>query len=1403
MSKKTKTGGDVVDFLSCAVTGASKGDIVRGVLSDELKVSKAGVRDTTKPCAHVEGVRLLVAEGYVRPEPARIEAVLEKHGPDGWTEKLGKHLGVTPSVAYQVRCKAERLASEPLLSKCATPNLGCVAQKPIADARAFTAKFVVLSTGTAWTSKELRKLADTGEVIDANALSHLLEKAHHDNPEHPAALGLRPHMWTRTIATRKLDAEEATKLGRLVGEGKATPLALDDDYKTDHLHVYYLQIDSNVSDPELDEEANANKGWPDGVYLRAPGSTTGRLEVDAMEAYVKDWAHKKFVAGGQVGHGWSSLDDSDVNWCWRVLKTCGSQAVYKSTIQKLTRQRPKTVCLPVQGGIPIDDLEGVVPYELVLMCAIALGMTRLGDTFNTDIGKYVRGTTAMFKRLAVSIIEDGGDVNAVPWLLGMALLTERDPAYHPPVEAIMTLYKIASQEDYDHEGGGVLLWRDKPLPTTVEGLKKGQLRQESFDINVDVCKQYEHVHAIFLNLGGMSGDKLMMRKAASMFTKALQCASPGTVPQLEMLEPVDWEATTADYAMPLSHIIDQHVVIGIMHANASVDEEEERDKDAMSKRFRKTWAVTGHNVRTHGVRIDEYDEDVMRVRYAQELVMDDLLREYYGPMPQREPEHHNEYVVPARRANAHVSVSSSALAGAIGDVQNLSVTTTREENVTDGMVLGSHIAYTRWSLIACFDTERDMVHVAHRPTAHANDVFRKPDLTERVINRARAEVWRRAAAGLPIKSSTLRGYTKAVCTAGGNWTLEGADGSTLLWPRESKEVQLPVSMRVLKRGPLEEISSRAKAQQMLADDDVIREAHAYVGPPGIVESREFAMEAVVSIVQALPHRQKRRLLSCVQNAYKAIVMPTCRRDGKSMGADQTDAVESGDWDVWRALVLIGRYVPAALRPWGMPKFMVTDARAMRLVTEWVRFAHGDVKRSVNSTYTKAWDAALEAVGDRMKAQGRSLTEYQQKCLDVMKSRDGDFDTRGTPVTLDTGLGKSIVAALYLARYISEHATAKHVLWFTQSSDLKGSGAAESHVAELKSWGFPKVVHVRTDPPFSTALTVLRDAVDANAQREHIKWPTIYVIGYELFSSGKDRDEFVGYLKKIAPMSVACFDEAHLLFNAGTKRGAAGLGIARMCARIVLTTATPTGTSRQKGARALFQLTTPFEVDDHNMLAAASRNLGGKQKRAIVEVDHVHMPDVSVEAQAASIVHAEARRWQQAAHCIRANMQPHVAKHAIDLALADRALAGHEDGGVLLVAETNEEAQSYVNAINAIRNKFAAIQDINSVDKNGAVGVVVQIPSKLISINLERLGAMLWLPTPSSYATRVQVRGRLLRELTQKRKRVHFHTDVPRGTVLEILHNRQQMAQSRAATYESVAADWAKRNPPSTPARAQA
>jgi len=1386
------------DYLSCAVRGASKGSVVRGCTHKELQVSmgRPAIRpyDSGPTLRGTDGVRLLVVEGFVRPERARVETCLAAWGEAKWDQLIKTAMGVTPSVARQMRGNTMSLLSTPLpdgikVGATKTPLMGCTHNTPCPHANAFTAKFQILSAGsgeTGWTGAELRRLASTGEVVDANRLAQLLQDAYYKDNTHPAGLGLRPALWTHTIATHSLSVDEYTALMERHGRKRVHNLVCA-PAEWDPSGVC-VESGFDLYEVEVSLDGAVGLDANNSVFVEAPKSAATRPDAAALKAAMLESD--------------PSLDEAArerFDACWECLVRCGGQgkgqAVYKSLLQKLQRLLPSGVVLPeAHADAPRCEVE----EWTALACVIGLCLSPLGDSFNPELSKHVRGPTALLKRMAIIIVEDGGDVGLVPWLLAMALLTERDERYHLPAWVAPVLLRLWGNANALY----MLDWRPEEVVNRRANLAAELIREVDVEVEPSTCCEYRLVLPLFCALGGMDGDRRMLERAVPLLTKHVpnvleaehENRDPAPISVRCLSHAEDWDGCSPQERMLLEHCFDQHVTPGMMHFNASASAAEATHARAYEKRFDDTWNVSGYNVRTRGRAIDEKDPGVHRVRQAQRAALALRLRAGAGPAADADAAS-DQRAVPFRNATATTALHPAVLAGGIGDIPLPAFKAAMDD--------GSLVA---WSLIACFGADGQTIHLAHKPSAHVQDDEKKKRITEDARAKAEKTVWAMARRGLPFVARELAGLTRAQWGGeSAGWSVQSARGDrTLLWPTTGEHVNVSATFDVLRA---DGVSWATKPAEALADDDVVCDALDYVAPKGLVGiagELEDVKQAVYKLVGALRPPQQHRLRAVLRGVYKTLALPTAPRSGRGVGSDQLGVAEPGDWDVWRALVLIARLVPGALRPADrMPCFTVpaNGALALRVVEDWVASAVGTgTVSNLGTLFCSAWVACLDASGVHTKALGLELADYQRSCIDYMHATDRECSTKGHLLALDVGLGKTATAAFYLVERLARRGGAKHILWFTESSTIAGAGAAEAHKRQLEeTWGFSNVVHVRSAADADPIRTL--DAVVASDWQRldegEPAQPKILVVGYALLEKHwSGRDAFVTRLRDLAPSCVACFDEVQLLYNAGTQRGGNALGIAERAEHVVLCSATPTAGHQQKLALRWLQLVTPFEVrpDDKqtrpNLLAAAARTLGSREKSHVAERNTVLYCEVSHETRTQSLKLVLEKKSIEAKNVIRLAMRPEVVTTAIDLAESDRALEKTKNGGLLLVAEDEAEATAYVHAINSRKPGFAARLGL-AANENPKVGVVVEVLRKLIGIDLPRLGVYLTLPTYSSPAWRYQARGRLKRK-TQKRKTVDYVTMVPSETSLALVFERQQLASARMASYDAVRDEALKR-----------
>ena len=249
-----------------------------------------------------------------------------------------------------------------------------------------------------------------------------------------------------------------------------------------------------------------------------------------------------------------------------------------------------------------------------------------------------------------------------------------------------------------------------------------------------------------------------------------------------------------------------------------------------------------------------------------------------------------------------------------------------------------------------------------------------------------------------------------------------------------------------------------------------------------------------------------------------------------------------------------------------------------------------------------------ALQTMMRREGFELTHTDPSCMAGIHSRDApfQFDIRraaatavasATPraqlVSFATGLGKTIVAALYALLWSHATGSATHILW------LCPSGARNGTIRELQKWGFGEYVHeVRAKADKGSKAKAKRTETRFSL-REH----AINIVDFDDLSSSnaelaqvEQRGEGVenamqSRLVAIASSSFVVVDEMHDLYSPAIKTSVAR-AIASSAIKYVAVTATPTPKSRGASvAIAWLQdtVTFPINVEDktfpHNQLTA--------------------------------------------------------------------------------------------------------------------------------------------------------------------------------------------------------------------------
>ena len=1376
--------GSASDFFSAGAIGAVAGNVLRGVTEEEGKLTSHGQGNglTKEALASVAGARLRVVEGRVKPRASQVRACMEAHGDDrtAWARQLASKLRTTPP-------KASLLLGQTLADVDDEHNLmGCTSERALevdegGEDRS-TATFFIETCAASWTYQGFQEAQRQGTHLTANALANLFKEAQLDNPQHPGFLTLRPHLWTHAAPTA-----DVTGLNVHID----VPLhPLDLDYDEESYRRY-----------SIPHEPPVWKGACSATVIEvfAPGDrplTRDECWKAAMETLQRVYRHDARLE--KLRADYPTLDSArapydelpdDIYGLRDLLTRPGMhQAAYKSIIQKLHRFQPEWVRLSHLGIA--DRKMRYVEKTAVLVCTAALCCAPEANCFNPEFARYVKGSTAMLKRTAVSIVEDGGDLHMVPGLMALATATSEVEGYHLSYDALTAVLERLSMGDDQ----GVFAWRNKTPDGFGQRAKNGEdfyqialdkgdiqrcdtllTNSATFAMHTNAGAAWQHSAVLLDMLGAFDGDKTMTHACADMVSVEVGDAVPSregedderrSAHRVELLQHAnpapkwaDAEHTQPSAARTIDFyhcFCDQHVARGIGYAALTM----ERDADGFPGRHRQTWeCVAGYNYRTHGGAFDPKDPAVAQVRKAQQLLMHDMLRPHAGARLAVD-----DVVDGAPDAVFSYKVDRGALAAGLGVLGTFDVKTTREENLADGMVEPQASRFRRWKVIGCLGTDDDRVIVMHEPTARVEGNAKKPRVTPTVQRKVDVQVRDRAArAGYPFSSSVLKGYNRAWRSQEGAWSLTGAHVERLDWSFALEGISREVAVHSILPPQWAD-----GAEETLADDSNARDALMYQDIPGCVDNAQLAVER---LLEALTPVQRYRLLGFVKQQYQAVKLPTPSLQGH-MGSDQLERALPGDWRIYRVLLLISRIVPAALAPMHIPHFRVVDARMLRVLESWI----DNVVKGGDAPWPEhkvRWEVQFSHIRSSLNEAGKDFMDYQSETIDTMLQRDADsvVPVNAHFVALDVGMGKTLLGIAYLCRYLAITGAGKRILWFTDRE------VVASCVHELSSkWGLHNVKLLKT--PEEVKASVYWD---------------IGIVSYTSLSSGKGRDAFADALVAAAPACACCFDETHLLYATGVVRNATALRIAKASPRFLMLTATPVGSSRQKLATTWLSLSSPFEVNDRNVMAASARMLSARIALPFECVEHVEMLDIEPDRAAASLKAARDGSWGDAARLAREGLFQQMCGFALARAQQDRQQ--NPDGGCFLVADNDAEVKRMIARINELvgNGLFAQPRSLEA-DVDPAVGVVVGTIHHGVGYNLDRLGVLVMGVYGSNPAKRYQIRGRLKR-LTQKREQVHFHTLVPRATMLELLHQRHSVCDAKAESLESIAQEFVLQQQP--------
>ena len=1329
--KRKEVGSDTeqrfASFCTVDVLGATKGQLLRG-LEDRDNVS--GIcRVDAKTLALVSGVVLEVVEGGVKPQKEARDAAIASYGIDGWAAKLGNVWSVSNARAAQLiemMDDSMSVGEEGYMGVAGSLVQAGSAQMHVVGGEEI--RFKVVEPGVWSIYDEIVKFVDEETFVSPAVLYHALNDGKKaldgmldsagKKMELPGPFAMRRFLFVQAASSGAVEHREGDKIditvsGVLCGAQN---------------HAYY----------DLSAEFQADGSH---TKLRAvlPRSATSTFTID--DAVAASYACVDRLAGS--GHGLLSgitayALKSDLDAVFEVLKkpSIGAGAL-KSLLQKAVRYGAAKTSLPD---------EAVVDTRAVVIACVG-ALYAIKSSFVPDLGTHVRGCTAASKRAGVIVVEDAwpkqellkdlGDLNgmgetspgkALEALMGVALATTRLSSYQPPVEIILStmIVMVAS-----HQSNQIIDWRPKTGSAST--------------ITAATYKPGMAMGARLLRIvRSFGGDMDMLDKAAAMTSDA------GLVQVLD----VTMDKTAV---MPMKHMIDFHVYRGAAFVTANGSKTFALRHSTMFDR------CTGTNPRIAGGKMLDEENAVIRVVRNQQSMIQELL----FPQPSSPMDEDAD-------ATLQVPLDYGVLSAGVGPIGPLTIRTTAAENLSDGYAKDGAAT---WKLLVILGVDNEDEIVMHTVNVRDND--KKPTITATAKRKAIL-----AARGMTHKftSPVLRGYSKVQYQTG-DWVVlptEASGLSPITWNYDTP-YNIDVPYKTIAEVPTAQLASFPSVGMF----DMLKECIALSSSPVPGLAANYTA-SIASIMEALfrkateqgfsPRTLQLRLLGLIRGKYDEVALPLPAKDG-GIGADQLLAVE-GDWLVYLSLLKLARVAPGALRLKMAPKFDVVDSRVLRKI----EMAIAD---QLASTPDVAWKDKFTSARDSLSARyGTPLPyvpkdpeaskfygepfDYQSDLVKKMLKRDKDAVVKphGHFVSLDTGLGKSLVALMYALEYGATYGNATRVIWFTPKS------VVETALAELKTtWGMGVAAVGKVDrlsPNLNRLINIVSTGDLSVANRVALETELV----------------------RKAETSIIIVDEVHLLYNVSIRTSTIR-NVIEACPRFICMTATPTPSRGQVIGERWIADSVGFPLTKSNFLVGAAQMVAARVSLPIVAHERLAPVTLSLGDAATHIRFLkDGGKWNEAAQHVRRACFSVMAQKIVEVADADRI--AFPTGGVLVFMDNSEEVQIMKTRLNSmVAGKGYTVGDRAGNETNGTVGIAITTKSDTAGYNFIRAGAIVTGVYAQSAASRHQLRGRI-RRVGQKRTDVDYYTIYPTKTILSMLFERHNGVDQKNATLEQLAVEFVKK-----------
>lgn len=664
-------------------------------------------------------------------------------------------------------------------------------------------------------------------------------------------------------------------------------------------------------------------------------------------------------------------DDADVDRTIEFVKDLTPGAL-RSALQKAARLRCRTIRLDtfLGGGDGGDECPTVPVRVYAAVVAATLGVHP--GSFVPDLQQFVRGDLSLFKRVAVTVVEDASipDVaTAVPMLLAAAFACQKLHDWLPPPALMVFAIRKAIEMV---ESPVAIAWRPLLPPVAKKRTRKDVPPPERFAADkiaplVDEATAWAAAHALLCTIHSFPSDEAMFKAIADFVDRETQ-------DRLQMDDNHDLFDTTVN----ASAMVDHHAWRGVGHMLPA------RAGATFAERFGFLFsAYTGWNPRRRGSKPCGIPDDVAKV---QRFCLDIARRKGAAPLPPPPPEEEEE------EEEAGVSIPqwmhSGAFAAAVGPQ---TVNPPRSKGGPRVVSLGVH--------------DPGAECVIWLPTR--SNTRPLTDMTPEQSDAAVAEVRSRK---LPIRSPLFDpGHTARFDAVLDRWLIDDQP-----WEDFVSTLQ-PIRLPKIPSSPPSSSSSLLPL------------------PPrtcfGIEDGYE---EAVTRIVDGTPLRAVLRAVAVMRQQFRIVAFPQPDRSGGPSTQSGNVAglvAHPADIEAYQMLFRVAQVAPAALVPDAPPTFRIPNSHVLRAIERIIARAMATRRQAgAAAAAEKKLPGAPTEWQFAPSSSGRPLFQHQIDASNTMLEREADGQTAHFLV-LPTGLGKTATTVEYMrVLHETHHRMPDFVLW---------------------------------------------------------------------------------------------------------------------------------------------------------------------------------------------------------------------------------------------------------------------------------------------------------------------------------------------------------------------------------------